>query len=139
MSLIHWKEEFSVGVAEVDHEHQELIESINQLHRSVQEGVTRKQVIEGLGDIFAQIAAHFALEEKFMRESHYRAYRDHKDDHEALNWAAQGTGTGALLLNATKVGEIQAVATAGERMPHKSTYFYPKPLTGLVINVMGTV
>jgi uncharacterized protein (DUF1015 family) len=59
-----------------------------------------------------------------------------KDDHEALNWAAQGIGTGALLLNATKVGEIQAVATAGERMPHKSTYFYPKPLTGLVINVM---
>jgi uncharacterized protein (DUF1015 family) len=59
-----------------------------------------------------------------------------KDDHEALQWVAQGTGTGALLLNATKVGEIQAVATAGERMPHKSTYFYPKPLTGLVINVM---
>ncbi|MBI3357702.1 MAG: DUF1015 domain-containing protein [Nitrospirae bacterium] len=59
-----------------------------------------------------------------------------KDDHEALDWAAQGTGTGALLLNATKVSEIQAVATAGERMPHKSTYFYPKPLTGLVINVM---
>jgi uncharacterized protein (DUF1015 family) len=62
-----------------------------------------------------------------------------KDDHEALNWAAQGIGTGALLLNATKVGEIQAVATAGERMPHKSTYFYPKPLTGLVINVMDNV
>ena len=59
-----------------------------------------------------------------------------KDDHEALNWATKGTGTGALLLNATKVGEIQAVATAGERMPHKSTYFFPKPLTGLVINVM---
>jgi uncharacterized protein (DUF1015 family) len=59
-----------------------------------------------------------------------------KDDHEALDWVAQGTGTGALLLNATKVSEVQAVATAGERMPHKSTYFFPKPLTGLVINVM---
>ena len=59
-----------------------------------------------------------------------------KDDHEALDWATDGTGTGALLLNATKVSEVQAVATAGERMPHKSTYFYPKPLTGLVINVM---
>ena len=59
-----------------------------------------------------------------------------KDDHEALDWVAKGTGTAALLLNATKVSEIQAVATAGERMPHKSTYFYPKPLTGLVINVM---
>jgi uncharacterized protein (DUF1015 family) len=61
-----------------------------------------------------------------------------KDDHEALDWAENGTGTGALLLNATKVSEVQAVATAGERMPHKSTYFYPKPLTGLVINVMET-
>lgn len=59
-----------------------------------------------------------------------------KDDHEALDWAADGTGTGALLLNATKVSEVQAVAKAGERMPHKSTYFYPKPLTGLVIHVM---
>jgi uncharacterized protein (DUF1015 family) len=60
-----------------------------------------------------------------------------KDDHEALDWVANGTGTGAFLLNATKVSEVQAVAAAGERMPHKSTYFYPKPLTGLVINVMG--
>jgi uncharacterized protein (DUF1015 family) len=59
-----------------------------------------------------------------------------KDDHEALDWVARGKGTGALLLNATKVREVQAVATAGERMPHKSTYFFPKPLTGLVINVM---
>ncbi len=59
-----------------------------------------------------------------------------KDDHEALDWTADGTGTGALLLNATKVSEVQAVAEAGERMPHKSTYFYPKPLTGLVIHAM---
>jgi uncharacterized protein (DUF1015 family) len=59
-----------------------------------------------------------------------------KDDHEALDWVAKGMGTGALLLNATKISEVQAVATAGERMPHKSTYFFPKPLTGLVINVM---
>jgi uncharacterized protein (DUF1015 family) len=59
-----------------------------------------------------------------------------KDDGEALDWVAKGIGTGAFLLNATKVSEVQAVAAAGERMPHKSTYFYPKPLTGLVINVM---
>ncbi|HMS85485.1 MAG TPA: DUF1015 domain-containing protein [Nitrospira sp.] len=61
-----------------------------------------------------------------------------KDDLEALEWVHRGTGTGAFLLNATKVSEVQAVAAAGERMPHKSTYFYPKPLTGLVINVMDS-
>ncbi len=58
-----------------------------------------------------------------------------KDDHEALDWVRQGTGEAALLLNPTKVSEVQAVASAGERMPHKSTYFFPKPLTGLVMNV----
>jgi uncharacterized protein (DUF1015 family) len=58
-----------------------------------------------------------------------------KDDHEALELVRQGSATAALLLNPTKVGEVRDVAAAGERMPHKSTYFFPKPLTGLVINV----
>lgn len=84
MSLIDWREEFSVGVVEVDYEHQELIDLINRLHRSVQEGVTRDQVVAGLGEIYAQIAAHFALEEKVMQETRYPAFREHKMDHEAL-------------------------------------------------------
>ncbi len=84
MSLINWREEFSVGVVEVDYEHQELIDLINSLHRSVQEGVTRDQVVSGLGEIYAQIALHFALEEKIMQETHYPAYREHKTDHETL-------------------------------------------------------
>jgi uncharacterized protein (DUF1015 family) len=38
-----------------------------------------------------------------------------------------------FLLNATKVQEVRDVALAREIMPQKSTYFYPKLLTGLVI------
>ncbi|MBI4401235.1 MAG: DUF1015 domain-containing protein [Nitrospirae bacterium] len=59
-----------------------------------------------------------------------------KDDDEALDLVRRGTAKAALLLNPTKVSEVRAVAAAGERMPHKSTYFFPKPLTGLVMNVM---
>ncbi|PLX91357.1 MAG: DUF1015 domain-containing protein [Desulfuromonas sp.] len=40
----------------------------------------------------------------------------------------------AFLMNATKMSEVRDVANAGEKMPQKSTYFYPKLLTGLVIN-----
>ncbi|MFA6321117.1 MAG: DUF1015 domain-containing protein [Candidatus Omnitrophota bacterium] len=40
----------------------------------------------------------------------------------------------AFFLNPTKVSEVKQIARLGERMPRKSTYFYPKPLTGLVIN-----
>ena len=59
-----------------------------------------------------------------------------KDDQEAIDLVQRGTHPAAVLLNPTKVDEVRAVAAVGERMPHKSTYFYPKPLTGLVINVM---
>jgi len=38
----------------------------------------------------------------------------------------------AFFVNPTTMEEIKAVAEAGEKMPQKSTYFYPKPLTGLV-------
>ena len=84
MSLITWKEEFSVGVAEVDFEHRELIELINSLHSSARPGAGRDAVIESLGEIFAQIASHFALEEKMMRASLYPALLEHKQDHETL-------------------------------------------------------
>jgi uncharacterized protein (DUF1015 family) len=40
----------------------------------------------------------------------------------------------AFLLEPTPVRSIMAVARDGDVMPQKSTYFYPKALTGLVIN-----
>lgn len=40
----------------------------------------------------------------------------------------------AFLINPTKISEIRAVASAGEKMPQKSTYFWPKLITGLVLN-----
>ncbi|MFA5809150.1 MAG: DUF1015 domain-containing protein [Thermoleophilia bacterium] len=38
----------------------------------------------------------------------------------------------AFFVNPTSMEEIRAVSEAGEKMPQKSTYFYPKPLTGMV-------
>lgn len=40
----------------------------------------------------------------------------------------------SFILNPTKVSEIRDVALAAEKMPQKSTYFYPKLITGLVMN-----
>jgi len=84
MSLIQWKNEFSVGNASVDHEHRELITLINELHASVSRGSEQDLVVEALGEIYAQVAAHFALEEKIMRDANYDHFRPHKADHEAL-------------------------------------------------------
>ena len=57
-----------------------------------------------------------------------------RDATHAFAEVAAGNASVALFLNAPRVDQVQAVAMAGERMPQKSTFFYPKVLSGLVIN-----
>ncbi len=84
MSLIDWHDNFSVGVAEVDHEHRKLIDLINGLYGVMMRGASQDEVLDALGEIYAQIAAHFALEEKMMRRTRYPSLDEHKQDHETL-------------------------------------------------------
>ena len=73
-----------VGIADVDHEHQELIALINKLHDAMSGENATISVMDFLGEIYAHVSAHFALEEKIMRKRKYDQYKDHKADHERL-------------------------------------------------------
>jgi hemerythrin-like metal-binding protein len=84
MTLIEWKEQYSLGVAAIDHEHRELIDLINELYESAMGSGTDDAVVDFLGELYTRIAAHFALEEKIMRDNGYDEYLDHKADHERL-------------------------------------------------------
>ena len=84
MSLITWRDEFSVGVAAVDHEHREMIALINELDQAMQRDASQATVVQALGEIYARISAHFALEEKTMRAARYTHLAVHKQDHEQL-------------------------------------------------------
>ena len=53
---------------------------------------------------------------------------------EALSEVRNGNAQCTFILNPTRVSEISEVAANGEKMPQKSTYFYPKLITGLVMN-----
>jgi uncharacterized protein (DUF1015 family) len=57
-----------------------------------------------------------------------------RDPAEAIAAVDGGEADCAFLINPTRVNEIAAVAGAGEKMPQKSTYFYPKLITGHVMN-----
>ena len=61
-----------------------------------------------------------------------------RDLNEALSTVESDEMQCAFILNPTRVEEIGAVAAAGEKMPQKSTYFYPKLITGLVMNNLET-
>jgi uncharacterized protein (DUF1015 family) len=51
----------------------------------------------------------------------------------AVERAKKGLFEAVFFLNPTDINEVRDVAMAGHRMPPKSTYFYPKLLTGMVI------
>ena len=56
---------------------------------------------------------------------------------EALAAVDAGRADVALLMNPTALDDVLAVADGGERLPRKSTFFYPKPVSGLLLYPMA--
>jgi len=59
------------------------------------------------------------------------------DDDEAADAVRTGRAAAAFLLNPPSMAAVRAVCLAGELMREKSTYFYPKLATGLVLSLVG--
>jgi len=56
-----------------------------------------------------------------------------KDTQKAINETQKGNCDATFLLNPTRIEQMEEVALAGEKMPQKSTYFFPKILSGLIL------
>jgi hemerythrin len=82
--LIEWKDSYRTGLNEVDYEHRELIDLINVLHARLSDSDAPITVPGFFGDLNRAITAHFALEERHMRDSNYDQLKEHKGEHERL-------------------------------------------------------
>jgi uncharacterized protein (DUF1015 family) len=60
-----------------------------------------------------------------------------RDDQQAIELVLDGEYDAALFMAPTPVRRVQDVASSGESMPPKSTYFFPKVPTGLVFNPLA--
>jgi uncharacterized protein (DUF1015 family) len=56
---------------------------------------------------------------------------------DAIEQVESGAADAGFFLRATPVEQVREVAAAGESMPPKSTYFFPKVPTGLVFNLLA--
>ncbi|MDP8212396.1 MAG: DUF1015 domain-containing protein [Candidatus Zapsychrus exili] len=54
-----------------------------------------------------------------------------KDLSEAIDMVNEGKAAASFIMNAVKISQLKEIALNGERMPPKTTYFYPKVLSGL--------
>ena len=82
--FIEWSNELSVGIEEIDAQHQVLVGLLNQIHEAIQQ----RQGMEVTHDIVAKLGeytrVHFAVEESLMRILHYPEYEQHKIQHDRL-------------------------------------------------------
>lgn len=81
---IKWDDSFLIGIEELDYEHKVLIDDINKLHGELVRQDKKLEIEKCLGDIYARMQAHFALEEHVMKEHRYPFYDEHKREHEKL-------------------------------------------------------
>jgi hemerythrin len=81
---IEWDDSFLIGIEELDYEHKVLINDINRLHLELARQDKKSEIEKCLGDIYARMQAHFALEEHVMKENHYEFFDEHKREHEKL-------------------------------------------------------
>jgi uncharacterized protein (DUF1015 family) len=69
--------------------------------------------------------------------AHFNGLFYARDTAEALAMVRSGEYDAAFLMRPTPVQQVREVAAAGENMPPKSTYFFPKLLTGLLFNPLS--
>ena len=84
MKYLKWSDQYSVGVDSVDYEHQNLMDMINAIYAELEDQRDIAEIEKTVSDVHAEISAHFALEERLMRNAGYEEYEAHKDDHEEL-------------------------------------------------------
>lgn len=82
--LFKWDNSFLIGIEELDYEHKALIDDINRLHNVLAGHDEKSEIEKCLGDIHARMQAHFALEERVMKEGKYEHFEEHKSSHDAL-------------------------------------------------------
>jgi uncharacterized protein (DUF1015 family) len=68
--------------------------------------------------------------------SHLHGLDYARDTAQARERVESGRAEAAFFMRATPVSQVRAVAASGESMPPKSTYFFPKVLTGMVFNLL---
>ena len=102
----------------------ELLPDMSEASRQLDVSVLHKLILEKLMGIDA---------ENMAKQINLTYVKQAEDAFAAVD---SGKANCAFILNPTRISEICAVSSAGEKMPQKSTYFYPKLITGLVMNCL---
>lgn len=82
--FIEWSNELSMGIEEIDNQHQVLVDLLNQIHDAIQHHHGMEATRSIVTKLEEYTRVHFAVEESLMRILHYPQYEPHKKEHDKL-------------------------------------------------------
>lgn len=84
MAFFNWEDRFSVGIAEIDMQHQKLVQMLNELYDAMKAGKGNDVLGKVLNGMIQYTASHFATEERYMKLHGYPDFAVHKKEHDSL-------------------------------------------------------
>jgi len=82
MPFIEWNETLSVNISEIDEQHKKLINIINNLHDSIDKGISFNEQLYIIQNLVDYAKTHFATEEKYMMQFNFPEYGFHRSHHD---------------------------------------------------------
>jgi hemerythrin len=84
MTEFTWKDEYSLGNAQIDAEHQRLLELANAVATLANSGEQMTRIKENIVALYDYVKTHFQHEEEYMLQLGYPRYEEHKKLHEGI-------------------------------------------------------
>jgi hemerythrin len=84
MEYVTWTPELSVGIGEIDAQHEHFIGIINKAKEAVDAGAPRAATGEVVGELVSYTRYHFETEEKYFEKFGYPYADEHKKEHAEL-------------------------------------------------------
>jgi hemerythrin len=81
MALIQWNDSLSVGIVEIDRQHQRLVAMINELHDAMRQGKGKDILGKIINGLVTYAGTHFKTEEKYFDQFQYPEATTHKKEH----------------------------------------------------------
>jgi hemerythrin-like metal-binding protein len=85
VQFIVWNDSVSVGIAEIDAQHRQILDTINELYNMFNDGTPKSKLLIILTRLKDYTKTHFAAEEALMEKSNYPDIENHKALHHKMS------------------------------------------------------
>ena len=84
MPILVWSDEYSINVAEIDEQHKQLLDHVNNLHAGVEQQIDKEDLRQLVLDLVEFTRFHFSSEEKLMKQHGMENVKKHHKEHKVL-------------------------------------------------------